>query len=182
MIEKTLEVIELEYRWMKRFARILLLAVMAFPVFQYGPLLWKDGSYDGRWLFAANMEPQPIECSGYPFVIQWCDLKFAERTEKTDKKVMKINYLVFGANWISAIPDIIRSSDGHYSSTIATNGPGLLARTGALLALFIFGLCIEKIALLILWRSMVARVPVVAPPPQRSRETVILSRDQRDRM
>jgi hypothetical protein len=182
MIEKTLEIIELEYSWMKRFARILLLSVMAFPTFQYGPLLWKDGSYDGRWNFAANMEPQPIGCQGYPSIIQWCDLKFAERTDKIDKKVMKISYMTFGADWNNALPDVIRSSDGHYSSTIATNGPGLLARTGALLALFIVGLCIEKIALLFIWRSMVARVPVVAPPPPRSKETVMLSRDQRDRI
>ena len=179
MIVKTLEVIEYEYRWMKRFARILLLSLMAFPVFQYGPLLWKDASYEGRWLYAAAMEPQPIECSGYPSLIQLCELRFAERTEK---KVMKLNYMVFGVNWTNVLPDIIRSSSGHYSSTIATNGPGLLVRSGALLALFIFGLCIEKIALMIIWRSMAAQLPVVAPPVARSKETVILSRDQRDRL
>ena len=179
MIEKTLEVIELEYRWMKRFARILLLSLMAFPIFQYGPLLWRDGSYDGRWLYAATMEPQPIECSGYSLLIQLCELKFAERTEK---KVMKLNYMTFATDWTNALPDIIRSSSGHYSSTIAINGPGLLTRTSALIALYIFGLCIEKIALLFIWRSMVARVPVIAPPPPRSKETVILSRDQRDRL
>lgn len=179
MIEKTLEVIELEYRWMKRFARILLLSLMAFPLFLYGPLLWRDGSYDGRWLYAATMEPQPIECSGYSLLIQLCEFKFADRV---DKKPMKINYMIFGADWANAVPDVIRSSNGHYSSTIATNGPGLLARTGALLALFIFGLCIEKIALLMIWRSMAAHLPVVAPPVVRSKETVILSRDQRDRL
>ena len=115
MIVKTLEVIEYEYRWMKRFARILLLSLMAFPVFQYGPLLWKDASYEGRWLYAAAMEPQPIECSGYPSLIQLCELRFAERTEK---KVMKLNYMVFGVNWTNVLPDIIRSSSGHYSGSV----------------------------------------------------------------
>ena len=180
MIEKTLEVIELEYRWMKRFARMMLLACMSFPLFLHGPLLWKDGSYDGRWLFAATMEPQPIECRGFSYFLQFCELKFSEKNDLRAMKFNSINYMVFGADWTNALPDIIRSSTGHYSSTIATNGPGLLARTGALFFLFIVGLCIEKITLMMLWRTMVARVPVEAPPPVRTTETVILSRDRRD--
>ena len=180
MIEKTLEVIELEYRWMKRFARVLLLALVAIPVFQFGPLLWKDGSYADRWLFAANMEPQPIECRGYPFIIQLCDLKFTDKNDTGVKKINYINYMVFGADWTNALPDIIRSSTGHYSSTIATTGPGLIARTGALFALFLVGFCLEKIVLAVLWRLMVSKMTVVAPPSPRSDETVILSRDRRD--
>jgi len=180
MIEKTLEVIELEYRWMKRFARVLLLACMAFPLLLYGPLLWKDGSYDDRWLFAAAMQPQPLECRGYPYILQLCELKFSERIDLRTGNLNYINYMVFGTDWTNARPDIIRSSTGHYSSTIATNGPGLLARTGALLFLLIVGLFIERITLMFLWRTMVAGLPVAAPPPPRTNETVILSRDRRD--
>lgn len=177
MIEKTLEVIELEYRWMKRLARLLLLGLMAFPLFQHGPLLWKDGTFNGRWNFAANMEPLPIECRGVPYILQSCDVKFVDRD---GGRAISLDYLVFGADWNNALPDIVRSTIGHYSSTIAVSGPGLLARGGALLAMFLLGLCIEKLVMLKVWRFMVARVPVIAPPPPRSNETVILSRDQRD--
>jgi len=176
MIVKTREVIELEYRWMKRFARVLLLAVMAFPIFNHAPLLWKDGSYEGRWAFAATLEPQPLECRGYPYILQFCELKFAE---KNGGQTMAISYMLMGANWTGALPDIIRSSTGHYSSTIATSGPGLLQRAGALIGLFIFGVCIEQLVLSVLWRSMIARVPVIVPEV-RSTETVMLSRDRRD--
>ena len=179
MIEKTREVIELEYRWMKRFARILLLVVIAFPLFQYGPLLWKDGSYGGRWNFAANMEPQPIECKAFIYFLQSCELKFAERTEG---RSMTIHYLLIGGDWSNAVPDIIRSSNGHYSSTIATSMPGLLSRAGALFSLALIGFCIEKLVLALIWRSMVSQLPVVATTAQRSSETVSLSRDRRDHM
>ena len=70
MIEKTLEIIELEYRWMKRFARLVVFGIMAFPLVQFGPTLWQDGSYSGRWIFAAIMEPQPIECKGVAYILQ----------------------------------------------------------------------------------------------------------------
>ena len=177
MIEKTLEIIELEYRWMKRFARLLLLAAMALPLFQYGPLLWKDGSYAERWNVIVNWETVPIECRGSAYILQQCEVKFIDRN---DGRTMMIEYLVFGSNWNGALPDLLRTSTGNYSSSIAVSGPGLLARASALLALFLTGLCIEKLALAAIWRVMLAKVPGVAPPPTRSDETVILSRDRRD--
>ncbi len=177
MIEKTLEVIELEYRWMKRFARLLLLAVMALPLFQFGPVLWKDGSYSERWNVMVNMEAQPVDCRGVAYVLQQCEVKFVDRN---DGRTLMLDYLVFGANWGGALPDLLRTSTGHFSSSIAVSGPGLMARAGALLVLFLAGLCIEKLALALIWRLMLAKVPVAAPAPTRSDETVILSRDRRD--
>ena len=179
MIEKTLEVIEWEYRWMKRFGRMVVFAIMLFPLLQFGPLLWKDGSYSGRWNFAANMEPQPIDCKGVAYILQTCELKFSE---KNDGRTMVIEYLLFGTDWSGVVPDIIRASNGTYSSSVAVSGPGLLARAGAILALFIMLLLIEKIGLLMIWRAMVDQLPTPPPPVVRSTETVSLSRDRRDHM
>ena len=177
MIESTLEIIELEYRWMSRFARLLLLATIALPLFQYGPLLWKDSSYAERWNVIVNTDAVPVECRGPTYILQQCEVKFVDRN---DGRTMMIEYLVFGSNWSGAKPDLLRTSTGSYSSSIAVSGPGLVARAGALLALFLAGLCIEKLALAVIWRHMLAKVPVVAPTPSRSDETVILSRDRRD--
>jgi hypothetical protein len=177
MIEKTIEIVELEYRWMKRFARFIVFGIMTVPLLFFGPSLWKDGSYSGRWIYAANMEPQPIECKGVPFVLQTCELKFSE---KNDGRTMMIEYFVFGTDWSGIAPDIIRTLNGPYSSTIAVSGPGLLARAGAMFALFVMLLFVEKIGLLMIWRFMVDQLPAPPPPVLRSTETVSLSRDRRD--
>ena len=179
MIEKTLENIELEYRWMKRFARLVVFAMMAFPLFNFGPSLWQDGSYSGRWTFAANMEPQPIECKGVAYILQSCELKFSQ---KDNGRAMTLEYLVFGTDWSGVVPDIIRPLNGAYSSTIAVSGPGLLVRAAAIFALFIMLLCVEKIGLLMIWRFMVDRLPEAHQPVTRSTETVSLSRDRRDHL
>ena len=93
---------------------------------------------------------------------------------------MVIEYLVFGTDWNGIVPDIIRDTNGNYSSTVAVSGPGLLARAAAIFALFIMLLCIEKICLSMIWRFMVDRLPATTQPVTRSTETVILSRDRRD--
>ena len=179
MIEKTLEIIEWEYRWMKRFARLVVFAIMAYPLVHFGPCLWQDGSYSGRWIFAANMEPQPIECRGVAYILQSCELKFSQ---KDNGRTMTLEYLVFGTDWAGLVPDIIRPLNGAYSSTVAVSGPGLLARASAIFALFIMLLCVEKIGLLMIWRFMVDRLPEAPQPVTRSTETVILSRDRRDHL
>ncbi len=179
MIEKTLEIIEWEYRWMKRFARLVVFAIMAYPLVHFGPCLWQDGSYSGRWIFAANMEPQPIECRGVAYILQSCELKFSQ---KDNGRTMTLEYLVFGTDWNGVVPDIIRPLTGAYSSTVAVSGPGLLARAGGIFALFIMLLVVEKIGLVMIWRVMIDKLPEAPQPMTRSTETVSLSRDRRDHM
>ena len=163
MIEKTLEIIELEYRWMKRFARLLLLAAMALPLFQYGPLLWKDSSYAERWNVIVNWETVPIECRGSAYILQQCEVKFIDRN---DGRTMMIEYLVFGSNWNGALPDLLRTSTGNYSSSIAVSGPGLLARASALLALFLTGLTFDRGRPTRFHRVRASDVPVMDPASQ----------------
>ena len=171
------ELLQAEYRRMKRIARVLVLLLMAFPVYAYGPLLWKDGSYGGRWDFAADMEARPAQCMGAAYILQLCEVSFADRA---NNRFVKLDYVVMGADWSQVVPDIVRSSSGHFTTSIAISGHGLLTRAIAFMFLMMIAYVIERIFLVITFRSLVRKAAIMAPGP-RIREATLLSRDRRDR-
>ena len=162
---------------LKRSARAFLIAFMMLPIIFYGPLLWKDGSYLGRWEFAAEMEPHPMACSGSAYLFQHCTIQFKD---KTNREVSTINYLVSGTNWNNVVPDIVRGVDGQITTSIAVTGAGLAARIGALLILLFLGLCIERLGLYMMWRWIERHGPIFQQHVQVSKELTLLSRDRRD--
>ena len=170
------EVLQAEYRRMKRIARVLVILLMAFPVYAYGPLLWKDGSYSGRWDFAADVEARPAQCRGAAYVLQLCEVSFADRV---NNRLVKLDYVVMGADWNQVVPDIVRSSSGHFTSSIAITGSGLLTRASAFMFLMMFAYALERLFLVITFRSLVRKAAIMIPTP-RVREATLLSRDRRD--
>ena len=155
----------------------MLIALMMLPIIGYGPLLWKDGSYSGRWEFAAEMEPHPMACSGSAYLFQFCTIQFKD---KTNHDVSTIYYMVSGTNWNNVVPDIVRGVDGQITTSIAVTRPGLAARIGALLILLILGLCVEKLGLYMMWRWIDRHGAIFQQRLQASKELTLLSRDQRD--
>lgn len=172
------EPLQAEYRRMKRIARVLVLILMAFPVYAYGPLLWKDGSYSGRWDFAADVEPKPAQCRGIAYILQLCEVSFADRGSN---RLVKLDYVVLGADWNQVVPDIVRSSSGHFTSSIAISGQGLLTRASAFMLLMMIAYALERLFLVITFRSLMRKAIIMAPAP-RIREATLLSRDRRDRI
>lgn len=170
------EVLQAEYRRMKRFARTVVIVLMALPIYWYGPLLWKDGSYNGRWDFAADVESRPAQCKGPAYVLQLCEVSFADRL---NNRMVKLEYVVVGTDWNEVVPDIVRSSTGHFTSSIAVTGPGLLTRASAFMFLMMVAYLLEKLFLKFTLESLKQKAIALAPPP-RVREATLLSRDRRD--
>ena len=177
MVERTPHVFEVEFRRVKRSARVCLLALMALPLFFYGPLLWNDGSYAGRWEFAPDMAARPATCVGLPPIIQHCAVTFGD---SKNSGLMKQHYLVFALDWNQATPDIVRNSAGQFSNSIAASANGLMSRIGALFMLILLGFLIERLFLAFYWRGLLNRPSLVVSPTEQSKETVMLSRDRRD--
>lgn len=170
------EVLEAEYRRMKRLARTIVILLMAFPLYFYGPLLWRDGSYNGRWDFAADVEARPAHCRGQAYILQLCEVSFADRM---NNRMVKLDYVVIGTDWNEVVPDIVRSSTGHFTSSIAVTGPGLLTRASAFMFLMMIAYVLEKLFLMYTMKSLM-RKAVAMSPQVRVREATLLSRDRRD--
>ncbi len=165
---------------MRRFYRILIIVLLAFPVFNYGPLLWKDGSYAGRWDFVADMEARPTQCWGPAFILQICEISFPDRT---NNRMVKLNYVIVGADWHDCVTDIVRSSTGHITSMITITGSAIHTRTGAFIALIMVAFLLERFLLFATHRALLRRAAAAAPSPgARVREATLLSRDRRDRL
>jgi hypothetical protein len=77
------------------------------------------------------------------------------------------------------VPDIVRSSSGHFTSSIAISGQGLLTRASAFMFLMMIAYAFERLFLMITFRSLVRKAVIMAPAP-RIREATLLSRDRRD--
>ena len=170
------EALESEYRRMKRFARILVILLMAFPIYCYGPLLWRDGSYNGRWDFAPEVEARPAHCKGAAYILQLCEVSFADRL---NNRMVKLDYVVVGTDWNDIVPDIVRSSTGHFTSSIAVTGPGLLTRASAFMFMMMIAYVLEKLFLKYTFNALVRKAVAMTPQP-RVREATLLSRDRRD--
>ena len=170
------EFLDIEYRRLRRIVRVLLMIALAFPTFAYGPLIWKDGTYDARWVFAADIPTRPVECRGIPFFLLACEVKFAERSKNT---ILKLDYLVVGVDWCDLTTDIVRSTDNRLTAAIGVTGSGLLTRISALGFLFVLGLSIERMLLRIKFRSLQDRVFNLTASP-RNKDAYMLSRDRRD--
>jgi hypothetical protein len=172
------EVLDVEYRRMRKIARLVLVAMMAIPVYFYGPQLWRDGSYGGRWIFAGEVDVRPVECSGAIFFLQFCDVKF---TDRSNNRAVTLDYAVVGTDWNQMVPDIVRTSAGHYSSAIAVTGPGLFARGFAFGVLAAFAFLVEWLLMRIAFKALLRKATAMEPA-SRVREAVLLSRDRRDRI
>jgi hypothetical protein len=170
-------VLELEFRRLKRSARMVVLAVMALPLFYYGPLLWTDGSYNGRWDFVTDVSVRPAVCKGVPGILQACEVNYVDRLTRRSGK---LEYLVANVDWNNVMPDIVRNSNGHHSSSMAVTTKGLLERLGALLILLFALIFAEKFFLMIVWKSKGGRQAPPGALSKLSKETVLLSRDRRD--
>lgn len=177
MVEIAPHVFEVEFRRVKRTARVCLLALIAVPLFYYGPLLWNDGSYAGRWEFAPDLVARPVMCNGVPHIMQHCEVTFGD---SKNSGFMKRQYLVFAMDWNRATPDIVRNGVGQFSNSIAVSANGLMSRIGALFVLLLLGLMIERLALAFYWRGVLNRPSLIVAPTEQSKETVMLSRDRRD--
>ena len=170
------EIFDQEYRRLKRITRAVLLLVMAYPIYVYGPMIWKDGSYAGRWIFAADIPQGHIECSGVPYFLQSCEVKFLAAN-----RPVKFDYLVAGTSWSEGMTDIVRSAEGRVTAAVGVTGPGLLSRVGALFALLMFCFLIERIIWGVKFHSLRSKVFGFVPTTNK-RESVMLSRDRRDHL
>ena len=163
---------------MKRFYRALIILLMAFPLYIYGPLLWKDGSYGGRWDLAADVGASAAHCKGAAYVLQLCEINFPDRQ---NNRVVSLNYVVVGADWNNAVTDIVRSSTGHFTSMIAITGPALVTRASAFMFLMMIAFVFERFLLFVTLKALVGRATDAMPKPApRIREATLLSRDRRD--
>ena len=168
-----------QYRYVKAAAGILLLLLMSLPMLVFGSLLLQDGTYAGRWEFAASAAPEPIECRGVPYVAQYCSLKF---TDAVKRRQTQLDYLVSGDDWRNRKPDVVRSSLGHFSSSIAITSKGIIGRFGSLLGLLLLGLVIVQFLLYLYWQFLKIRAPRMWQARQQSKDAVLLSRDRRDHL
>jgi hypothetical protein len=171
--------IAMEYHQVRGAARIVLLLMMAAPMFLFGPLLARDGSFMGRWEFAAGASVEPIECQGVPYVAQYCQLKFIN---PVSGRAVQLDYLLSGDDWSDRKPDVVRSANGHYTSSIAVTSKGMISRIGAFLGLFLLGFLLEQLFLNMYFQTLRRGEPIAPQAPQQSRETVALSRDRRDHL
>ncbi len=172
------EFLDIQYRHTKKMTRLALILAMVFPVYFYGPLIWKDGSYAGRWEFASDVGQRPVECRGLPYLFQACEVKYVERTSK---RLVTLDYLVVGVNWKATITDIVRSDDGHVTSAVGVTKPGVFARVGALLCLLVIGLAIESFVRRSKFHALQRKAAALTAGP-RNRSSVSLSRDRRDHL
>jgi hypothetical protein len=175
----TREILAREHRNLKRFARLLLILIMALPLAYWGPLLWKDGSVKGRWEFIADSDVRPADCWGVPYLLQGCQIKFADRP---GGRLSNLNYLTTATDWMGVKPDLVRNTEGNYSSSIGVTGEGIVKRSGALALLLAIGFLIEQIILRIHWNRVLSLEPVDDTASPQSNETTILSRDRRDHL
>ena len=174
------ETLQAEFRRMKTIYRILVLALMALPVIDYGPLLWKDGSYAGRWDFVADVEARPAQCRGAAFILQLCEISFPDRQ---NNRVVRLDYMVVGTDWNDLLTDIVRSSTGHFTGMNDINGPALFARAGAFMVLMMIAFMFERFLLFVTLKALHRRAAAAAPlPAARVREATLLSRDRRDHL
>ncbi len=171
------EFLETEYRLTKTITRLALILAMAFPIYLYAPLIWKDGSYTGRWVFASDIERQQVECKTIAYVLFACEVKFVNRT---NGRQVKLDYLVTDMDWNGMVTDIVRSTDGHLTGSVGVTKPGLFARIGAFGYLLVVGLAIEHLIRRIKFISLQRRIQAKAPAT-RNTDAVMLSRDRRDR-
>ena len=163
---------------MKRFYRALIIVLMAFPLYVYGPLMWKDGSYGGRWDFAADVQASPAHCRGAAYVVQLCEISFPDREKN---QVVSLNYVVVGADWNNAVTSIVRSSSGHFTSMIAITGPAIATRASAFMLLMMIAFVFERFLLFVTLKALFSRAAEVQPLyTPRIREATLLSRDRRD--
>jgi hypothetical protein len=170
------EFLDVEFRRSKRLARLVLLLVLMVPMYRYAPLIWKDGSYDGRWVFAADIEERPLECKGIPYFLQSCTVRVADRL---GNRFVTLNYLVVATDWSDSATDIVRSSQGHLTGAIGVTGPGLLTRFSALFCVCLLGFAVEWILKRMKYLSLQNRITGEGATPRR-RDAVMLSRDRRD--
>ena len=170
------EVMDVEYRRMKRFIRLVLIVTLSVPVYFYGPLIWKDGSYAGRWVFAADISERPVECRGAAYFLQLCEVRFVDRL---NNRFVKLDYLIIGTDWSEAATDIVRSSEGHLTGAIGVTAHAILMRIGALFSLVMLGFIVEWIVRRIKYLSLQNRL-MGQTIGARRREAVMLSRDRRD--
>jgi len=178
MAEALSETLHAEYQRMRRIYRILMIVLMTFPVYTYGPLLWKDGSYAGRWDFVADVEPRLAQCRSVGFILQLCELNFPDRQ---NNRMVRLEYLLVGTDWNDCITDIVRSSTGHFTGMMAINGPALFNRAGAFLVLIMIAFVCERLLLFVTHRALVRKAAAGSRlPAARVRETTLLSRDRRD--
>ncbi len=168
---------------MQRLCRALIIVLMAFPLYIYGPLLWKDGAYGGRWDFAVDVKASAAHCRGAAYILQHCEISFPDtRTNR----VVSLNYVVVGADWNGAVTDIVRSSSGHISSTIAITRPALVTRASAFILLMMIAFVLERFLLFVTRKSGALKTlfpqPASVGPSHtpRVREATLLSRDRRD--
>ncbi len=177
MVKPVPHVYEVEFRWAKRMARVVVLIIMAVPVWYYGPLLFKDGSFGGRWEYLVEKEVEPTVCVGVPYLLQICEVKFSDRITR---RAGKLEYLLTYSDFNHKAPDIVRGSPGHYSSSGAVTVKGILERLGAFFVILIALLILEKLYLAWYWRALLNRPSLLVPEPEQSREATSLSRDRRD--
>lgn len=172
------ELLDVEYRRMKRICRVILLLAMAVPIYFYGPLIWKDGSYSGRWVFAADIGERPVECRGSALIFQMCEVRFVDRV---NKRTVRLDYFIVTTDWSEATTDIVRSSDGHLTAAIGVTANAILMRISALFCLAVLAFIIESVLKRIKVHSLQRRLAPQTDATRR-RDAVLLSRDRRDHL